>query len=218
MSAVRSISFTNIYYHLYLEVDLGIVSTYKQNSNKVKRKELELLKKLFTEWDLETWANVLGVFSAFFAFAAFIVGLFVKSEIDKLKTKYIFDKRIKVHIKKLQEASATINSLLNDYDENRAQIRTEIGVIQAELEDIIPKLGAGQRRKCKKLVSFIKGRKKGDFVQQSNVSNSSLFTHISKYWYRVFQTSYDDIWVIYNLLIEIIRQIENIKKNTDNSL
>lgn len=178
---------------------------------------MEILKKLFLEWDLESWANVLEVVGSCFALGAFLIGLFIKSEINKLKTSYIFDKRIKKHIDNLKKSASEINQFLNNYDNNRHTIRTEFANCISELEDLIPKIGYRQSLKSRGLKSFLKGRRTRPFVVRQ-VQNSSFLFYITKYPKRLYQTTYDDVWIVYDSLIEIIRQLENIKQNKDKSL
>ena len=58
-------------------------------------KEIHICTKLFINWDLESWANVLEVVGFVFAISGFILSLFIKSEIKKLKTDLIFNRRKK---------------------------------------------------------------------------------------------------------------------------
>ena len=178
---------------------------------------MDILKKLFIEWDLETWANILEIVGFCFAVGAFIMGLFIKSEINKLKTSYIFNKRIKKHIENLKNSASAINQYLNDYDNNRHTIRTEFANCVSELEDLIPKVGFGQSLKSRSLKSFLKSRRIRPFVVRQ-VQKSSFLFYITKYPKRFYQTSYDDVWNVYDSLNEIIRQLENLKQNKDKSL
>jgi len=178
---------------------------------------LDIYKKLFFKWDLETWANVLEIVGFCFSIGAFIIGLFIKSEINKLKTSYIFNKRIKKHIENLKNSASAINQYLNDYDNNRHTTRTEFANCVSELEDLITKLGFRQSLKSRKLLLFLKNRRSRPFdVKQ--VRNSSFLFYITKYPKRFYQTSYDDVWNVYDRLIEIIRQLENLKQNKDKSV
>ena len=176
-----------------------------------------MFKLLFTDWDLGTWADILQVVGFGFAFASFVISLFIKSEINKLKTNYIFDKRIKKHILNLKNSSSEINQLLNDYNDNKLSIKTEFSKCVAELEDLIPKVSFWQSIRSRRLICFLKARKKRQFADKT-IQVSTFIFYISKYPKRIYETSYDDIWVAYNGLIEIIRQLENIKLNKDKSL
>lgn len=178
---------------------------------------MEIQKKVFAEWDLDTWANILGIISFIFAFGTFIIGLFIKSEINKLRTNYIFDKRIKKHIRNLETSASEINQLLNDYDTNRQLIRTEFGKCLSELQDLILKISFKQSWKSRKLICFLKGRRVKPFVVKKTHTSAICFW-ILRYPKRIYQTNYDDIWIVYDRLIEIIRQLENIKQNKDKSL
>ncbi|MBK9718215.1 MAG: hypothetical protein IPO85_12015 [Saprospiraceae bacterium] len=178
---------------------------------------MDILKKLFSEWDLETWANVLEVVGFAFAMGAFFLGLFIKSEINKLKTSYIFDKRIKKHIENLKKSASEFNQFLNDYDNNRHTIRTEFGNCLSELQDLIPKIGFRQGWKSRNLICFLKARRTKPFVIRE-IQTSPFFFWLLRYPKRVYQTNYDDVWIVYDRLIEIIRQLENIKQNKDKSL
>ena len=178
---------------------------------------MDIQKKLFSDWDIETWANVLGIVSFCFATGAFIIGLFIKSEINKLKTNYIFDKRIKKHISNLKNSASAINQFLNDYDNNRHMIRVEFANCISELEDLIPKISFRQSINSRKLKSFLQSRRNRPLVVRKTQKSSFLF-YVMKYPKRVYQTNYDDIWIVYESLIGIIRQLENIKQNKDKSL
>ncbi len=178
---------------------------------------MDTLKKLFIEWDLETWANILEVVGFALVMGAFILGLFIKSEINKLKTSYIFDKRIKKHIENLKKSASEFNQFLNDYDNNRHTIRTEFGNCLSELQDLIPKIGFRQSWKSRNLVGFLKGRRTKPFVIRESQTSPFWFWAL-RYPKRIYQTNYDDVWIVYDRLIEIIRQLENIKQNKDKSL
>ena len=176
-----------------------------------------MLKKLFIEWDLGTWADILGVTGFAFSMGTFILGLFIKSEINKLKTSYIFDKRIKKHIENLKKSASEFNQFLNDYDNNRHPIRTEFGNCLSELQDLTPKIGFRQGWKSRKLIFFLKCRRTKPFVVRETQTSAFWFWAL-RYPKRVYQTNYDDVWIVYDRLIEIIRQLENIKQNKDKSL
>jgi hypothetical protein len=178
---------------------------------------LELVSKLFVEWSLETWANVLEIVGFIVALSAFIISLVIKSEIGRLKTSYIFDKTIKRHIENLKASASTINQLLNDYDTNRSLIRTELGNCISELEDISQKVSFSQAGKCRRLVRFLKRRRTRQFVLRK-IHTNILVQFIMKRPRRLIETSYDDVWEIYDRLIEVIRQMENIKLNKNKSL
>ena len=141
-----------------------------------------MFKKLFFEWDLETWANVLEVVGFCFAIGAFVIGLFIKSEINKLKTSYIFDKRIKKHIDNLKKSASEINQFLNDYDNNRHNIRTEFANCISELQDLIPKIRYRQSLKSRRLISFMKSRRTRPFVvrlvQKSSFQGGYIKRHM----------------------------------------
>ena len=95
-----------------------------------------MIKKLFTDWDLNTWANVLGIVGFGITILSLIVALVVKSELTKLKMSYIFDKRIKSHLKALTETTTTINQFLNDYVNNINPIKTELRKSISELQEV----------------------------------------------------------------------------------
>ena len=143
--------------------------------------------------------------------------VYKRQEINKLKTSYIFDKRIKKHIDNLKKSASEINQFLNDYDNNRHNIRTEFANCISELQDLIPKIRYRQSLKSRRLISFMKSRRTRPFVVRL-VQKSSFQFYITKYPRRLYQTTYDDVWIVYNGLIEIIRQLENIKQNKDKSL
>lgn len=178
---------------------------------------MDILHKLFWQWDLETWANVLEVVGFLFAIGTFMISLFLKSEINKLKTSYIFDKTIKNQIEKLKNSASLISQFLNDYDNNRHAIRSEFATCVSDLEDLIKKVGYRQGWKSKRLLSFIKSRRDKPFVPKITQAHPLLY-YVSKYPKRIYQTTYDDIWIVYNSLIEVIRQMENIKINKAKSL
>ena len=163
-------------------------------------------------WELDTWANVLEVVGFVLSVLTFVVGLFLKSEIDKLRTAYLFDKTISKNIKRLQMSASALSVFFNNYDINRRDIKTELGICQAELEDVIIKLGFSQRLKVAKLKSFIASRRKKTFVKRG-IGSSVFLSHLMKWPNRLYKTTYDDVWEIYDGLLEIIRHVENIKAN-----
>ncbi len=166
----------------------------------------------FLGWQLDTWANILEVIGFLMSIAGILISLFIKSEISRLKTSYIFEKRITAHIKKLESHAGQLNSFLNDYDANRSAIKTEISVCETELTDLLSKVGYLQGRKTRRLIRFIKRRKKRPFIAYSPGSSSALI-YFSKHVTRIYETSYNDIWVIYNSLLEVITQMKNFKLN-----
>lgn len=177
----------------------------------------EIYNKLFVNWELDTWANVLELVGFTLAVLSFIIGLIIKSEINKLKTQYIFDKRIKDHLVNLENIKSNINQYLNDYDNSKELIRTELTICQTELKDLYSKLNFRQSLKSRRLVFFIIFRKDKPFSNKA--SNNNLFlAYLMKLPKRLYTTTYDDIWIIYNKLIGTIRQVENIHKNNKKSL
>jgi hypothetical protein len=178
---------------------------------------METLYELFVKWQLDTWANVLEVVGFLFTIISLLVALRVKSEVTQLKQSYIFDKRIKDHLKALNQHASDLNTFLNNYNVNKHLIRTEIGKCQSELEDLLWKLGNRKGFKTRRLTRFIKGRKNKPFIDQVN-NDSPISDYLKRPFTRLVQSTYNDTWVIYNDLREVITQVENFKKNKDKSL
>ena len=110
-----------------------------------------------------------------------------------------------------------INLQSNDYDVNRDEIKTELRICISELNDLKDKLGYWEKKKSKRLISFINQRLEKPFEIKKQ-DNNAFITFLKKYPYRLFITTYDDVWEIYGRLYEIISQVENIKKNKEKSL
>ncbi|MFX0557132.1 hypothetical protein ACOCEA_10045 [Maribacter sp. CXY002] len=176
-----------------------------------------MVDKLFKDWDLETWANVLEVIGFVITVVSLIVALFVKSELSKLKSSYIFDNRVKHHSKALKNTVSTLNKYFDEYDSNHDLIKTELRVCISELEDLITKLGFWESIKCRRLVYFIKRRLTKPFENRTKKGHP-LKELIKRYPKRLYTTTYYDNYHIYSGIYGIIRQIENIKKNKDKSL
>ncbi len=167
---------------------------------------MELLKELFTEWKLDTWANVLEVVGFLFTVVSVLIALRVKSEVTQLKQSYIFDKRINEHLKALNQFASDLNTFLNDYNSNKHLIRTEIGRCQSELEDLKWKLGNNKSWKTRMLIRFIKNRKNKPLVNYT-VPTNPILDYLKTPLTRMYKSTYDDIWKIYNNLREVITQV-----------
>lgn len=178
---------------------------------------MEIIKELFLEWKLDTWANVLEVVGFLLTIGSIIIALHVKSQVAQLKQSYIFDKRINEHLKALNQYASDLNTFLNDYNQNRHLIRTEIGKCQSELEDLNWKLGNRKGWKTKTLIKFIKKRKSKPFINYT-ATTYPILTYLAVPFTRLYRTTYDDTWKIYNNLREVITQVENFKKNKTKSL
>jgi len=178
---------------------------------------MEILKELFIEWKLDTWANVLEVVGFILTIGSIVIALHVKSEVAQLKQSYIFDKRINDHLKALNQHASDLNTFLNDYNLNKHLIITEIGKCQSELEDLMWKLGNRKGWKTKTLIKFIKKRKNKPFINYVN-STSPILDYLTVPFTRLYRTTYNDTWIIYNNLREVITQVENLKKNKTKSL
>ncbi len=176
-----------------------------------------MIKELFFEWKLDTWANVLEVIGFAISIIAFIIGILIKSEIQRLKTSYIFDQRIKTHIVNLTKTNSKISQFLTDYDNCFEEIKQELSLCKSELEDLSIKLNYNQRFKCKKLIRFIVRRRDKHFIKRQTFK-PTLWNHVIKYFKRLYITTYDDIWIIYETLLEVIRDMENTKLNNKKSL
>lgn len=178
---------------------------------------IEVFNEMFIQWKLDTWANVLEIIGFSFASIALIFGFRNKSEITTLKLSHIFDKTINSHIKNLKETANKLNEFLNDYDKNRTQIKSEFGICQTEIDDLRKKLGWGEARKLKRFSNFLGSRKNKSFEKKRELK-SHIWAVLIKYPNKLFITTYDDVWIAYNLLIEVIRQMENKVRNKKNSL
>lgn len=178
---------------------------------------METLKELFIEWKLETWANVLEIVGFVASIISVLIAFRVKSEVIQLKQSYIFDKRINDHLKALNQFASDLNTFLNNYNSNKHLIRTEIGRCQSELEDLTWKLGSSKSKKTKKLIELIKKRKEKPFIDYLP-SQNPIMDYLKTPFTRIYQTTYNDTWKIYNNLREIITQVENFKKNKNKSL
>lgn len=177
----------------------------------------EILKNLFVDWILETWANVLEVVGFTISIISLSITIMLKSELTKLKLSYIFDKRIKNHINKLTETAANLNDFFNDYNSNIRNVQTELEKCKSELVDLKSKLGFFDSLKSLLLIWFINRRLTKTFEEEKKIK-PSIKTFILKYINRFYKTTSEDIWIIYFKIHGIIRQVENIKKNKDKSL
>ncbi len=180
-------------------------------------KEIHICTKLFINWDLETWANVLEVIGFVFAILGFLLSLFIKSEIKKLKTDLIFNRRIKKHSTNLGNSASKLSTCLNDYENNFLEIKTELGICITELQDLKNKIGFRESVKIRKLIFFLKKRRLKPFAKRE-YNRSTIFQFLTKNGKRFYETSYEDIWEIYNRILEIIRQMENIRDNRNKSI
>ena len=133
-----------------------------------------MLEKLFKNWELDTWANVLEIFGFIITIISLIVSLFVKSELSKLKLSYIFDTRIKGHLKAIRNVAGNLNKLTNDYDVNRDEIKTELRICISELNDLKDKLGYWEKKKSKRLISFINQRLEKPFEIKKQDNNAFI--------------------------------------------
>jgi hypothetical protein len=180
----------------------------KQNTEE----QIDIFTKLFINWELDTWANVLEVVGFIIAVTAFIIGLIIKSEIKKLKTDLLFEKRIKKHITNLSSSASKLNNFLNDYNNNKSEIKTELGICITELQDLTNKINYSESLKTRRLIRFTKRRRNKKFADKKD-NDSTLKHFITKHIHRIYETNYDDIYVIYDGILEVLRQMENIKEN-----
>tara|TARA_B110001469_G_scaffold127556_1_gene148967 strand:- start:8654 stop:8983 length:330 start_codon:yes stop_codon:yes gene_type:complete len=108
-----------------------------------------MIEKLFKNWELDTWANVLEIVGFIITIISLVVALFVNSELSKLKLSYIFDTRIKGQLKSLRNVAGNLNKLTNEYDVNRNEIKTELRKCTSELNDLKDKLGNWEKKNLK---------------------------------------------------------------------
>jgi hypothetical protein len=171
------------------------------------------------DWELiNKWASIITIVGFIITVISLIITLTIKSQVAKIRASYTFDKRINTHIKRLKEITTILNTYFDDYDKSRNLIKTQLGICQSELENIVIKLDKSQRAKITKLISFIKNHKKRSFSIKGAGSNTILKKLISFRLASLNETSDDDIWFIYISIHEIITQIENIKKDKDTIL
>lgn len=172
---------------------------------------MDIIKELFVEWKLDTWANILEVVGFLISALVLIIGFFIKSDLNKLKTDILFEKRIIKHLKNLKENSSKINNYLNDYNNNFNEIKNEFGLCRTELIDLKEKIPKKERYKIKNLIRLIKSLKNNKF----EFSNGATITTTSyeKRFKRIYSTNIEDIWDVYGKLQEVIRQMENLKEN-----
>jgi len=162
---------------------------------------------------INKWSQLLTILGFVITIISLIVSLTIKSKVNQLRASYTFDKRIDTHIKQLKAIASTLNGYFNDYDSCTHLIKVELGKCQSELEDIATKLTSKQSRKIRKLIKYIRNKKNKRFSLRANDSNNSFWNGMILMFKNRYQTSYDDIWLIYSFIYEIIIQIENIKKN-----
>lgn len=181
---------------------------------------IETLKELFIDWRLQTWAEILEVVAAFFGVWTFFYARFIKKEVKELKDIYSFEKRINDHIKALTKITTDLNNNLSQFDQNIVTIKTLIGVCQSELESLTRKITTSKEdlNKIKELIKFIKQKKKETFI-----TTTTTGTPIVSFWGRkkgnqIVETTDKDIWHIYQTVHEIVRNVENLKKDKQKSL
>ena len=179
--------------------------------------EDSIITRLFYNWELDTWANVLEIVGFGLSIISLIIALIVKSEIKRLKQGHIFSQRFRGHLKNLTDTTTQLNSHFNDYDSNINLIKVELSKCVSELQDLKKKIDFWDSFKVLYLIWFIKSRMSKKFELQQTV-DPTFGNFMKKYLNRAFKTTYDDIWIIYFKIHEVTRQIENIKKNKDKAL
>jgi hypothetical protein len=172
-----------------------------------------LVYKLFTDWELSAWADVLGIVGFGVSTAGLIYTGLVKSEISKLKMTVLFDNRIDTHIKKLTKITGNLNEYFNDYNASISKIKIEIATAQSELSDLKNKLSSSDSKTITSLLRFIKKRRKKIFTSYIDQEKKWHQRFVDRKVKFYFQTTYDDVWIIYEGLHEIVEQMKNIKEN-----
>lgn len=166
------------------------------------------------DWELiNKWSQLLTIIGFIITIISLIITVSIRSQVSKIRASYTFDKRVNEHIKQLNSIGSLLNDYFNDYNSSRNLIKFELGKCQSELEDIAIKLNFNQRKKVRRLISFIKKRKEKTFSLKESSLDASFLNLLKLKLRSSYETSYNDIWKIYRSIYEIITQIENIKKN-----
>lgn len=172
---------------------------------------MELLKQLFIEWKLDIWANVLEIIGFAISIFVLIVGFFIKSEIEKLKNNILFDGRISKHLKNLKKHAADLNNFLNNYNGNINEIKNEFGLCRTELKDLSEKVEKKERKSINDLIFLLNILQKNKFQIRTEISKDKHI--LIKKFTRIYSTNIEDVWEVYGNILEIIRQMENLKEN-----
>jgi hypothetical protein len=146
------------------------------------------------DWELiNKWSQALTIVGFIITIISLIVTLSIKSQVSKIRASYTFDKRVNDHIKQLTSIGSLLNEYFNDYNSSRNLIKIELGKCQSELEDIAIKLNFKQRRKTRRLISFIKRKKRKFFSPQEACLDESFFNRLKLTLKSRYETSYNDL-------------------------
>ena len=174
---------------------------------------MEIINELFINPRLEAWANALGIVGFIGSVVSVILNYFARSAIAKLKRSYSFDSRINDHLKKLNTNTALMLQCLNDYETSKHSIKIEFSKCVIELRDLSSKVDGATSKRILRLVRSIDRKKRKRFLPRNMEISPGFYSSMKIKWYSLIYTTYDDVWNIYTEVLEVVGEMENLKKN-----
>lgn len=160
--------------------------------------------------DINIYGSVASILGLIVSAFAFLAAKNAKEAAREIQDSFMFDKRIPMHLKVIDEKLVNYNELLADIDQNKTQLKTLLSQLKSELTSLSDKIK--NRKALKKIRTTISltdrviDREIYLESDQTRLLNKVIFLFNSFYL-----ASHSDIWRIYNSLNEIYTQIDNLK-------
>ncbi|KPA11390.1 hypothetical protein MHK_008413 [Candidatus Magnetomorum sp. HK-1] len=106
--------------------------------------------------------SICSVFGLIASIIVMIHSIFVKKEVQKLKTLYLFNKRCQQHLKKIDRFLSKLNELIKDYENSGEDIENTLVKCKAELlslsEKVVDRRNTKQLKKAIGIIAMIEKR------------------------------------------------------------
>jgi len=160
--------------------------------------------------DLNTYGSIASLVGLVVSGLAFVAAKNAKEAAREIQDSFLFDQRIPMHLKVLDNKVSNYNYLLVDIEANKKQIKTLLSQIKSELISLSDKIK--NRKALRKLRSTIILTDKvinREIYLEAN--QTYLLNRVLHFFKSFFLVSHSDIWKNYNDLNEIYALISNLK-------
>lgn len=162
------------------------------------------------DWtEFSTYGSIASIVGILISALALSAANKAKTAARNIQVKFLFNKRIPQHLRKIDELLENYNTLLKNIHQNNNEIRTLHSLMKAELESLKEKsIRKDTHKLASNLIETINKKSHRSFFKETKSQRAHL--KIMDYLKGLYLTPHNTLWKVYDDLSEIHAHLNNL--------